>query len=204
MFEKASVNRKYKGSHIPAEIFSEYKVLAITGKMAAGKNYICSIFEQYGWFSIDCDLLVHDAIKEATPLIIKTFQPYADKLNITIVDSNGNINRRALGQVLFSDKLLLTKQESIVYPIITNKIKEIINLHPKTIINATVLYKTPELLELCDALIFVDALFLIRLIRAKKRDKLPLKQILSRFKSQKNLFSEYKAFSKTIITINNW
>jgi hypothetical protein len=35
-------------------------------------------------------------------------------------------------------------------------------------------------------------------MRAKKRDKMPLRQILARFKSQKNLFKEYKNAAKEL------
>ena len=42
-----------------------------------------------------------------------------------------------------------------------------------------------------------------RLIRAKKRDKLPLMQILRRFYSQRNLLKEYKKFSLPITILKN-
>ena len=65
------------------------------------------------------------------------------------------------------------------------------------------LYKTPELLRLCKYIIYVDAPKITRIVRALKRDRMPLRQILSRFATQKGLFSEYKKTGVPIIKITN-
>ena len=71
------------------------------------------------------------------------------------------------------------------------------------LINATVLYKTPELMNLCGGIIFVTAPLLIRLFRARKRDGLPFHQILRRFYAQRMLLKEYRKTGRKIITIRN-
>ena len=70
--------------------------------------------------------------------------------------------------------------------------EDFINTHEKSIINATVLYKTPELLKRCQKIIFVTAPFFTRLRRARNRDHLPYRQIFRRFHAQRNLLKEYK------------
>ncbi|MBQ5907470.1 MAG: dephospho-CoA kinase [Treponema sp.] len=96
--------------------------------------------------------------------------------------------------MIFPNPELLAKQESIVYPIIIEETKKIIsqNKGKNIILNATVLYKTPELLNLCEKIIFVTAPLAVRFIRARKRDKMPFRQIIQRFKSQKNLLKKYQ------------
>ena len=168
------------------------EVVAVVGPMAAGKNYICSQMEKEGWACIDADLLVHDAIDIAKERILDTFTPYAKKKNIKIARHDGSIDRKALGKLLFSIPELLTIQESIVYPIIIKQIEDFIKAHEKSIINATVLYKTPELLALCSKVIYVTAPFFKRLVRARRRDKLPLLQLIRRFYIQRNLLKEYQ------------
>ena len=168
------------------------QVMAVTGPMASGKNYICSQLEKDGWTSIDADILVHQAIEKEKDKILEKFVPYAAQHNIKLTNDDGTINRRALGQLLFSFPELLQIQESIVYPVIIKEIKDFIATKPRAVINATVLYKTPELLELCDKVIYVTAPFFKRLARARRRDKLTLGQILRRFYAQRNLLQEYK------------
>ena len=189
--------------NINADFNTTSAVLALAGPMASGKNYVCSIFEQFGWHSIDADLLVHEAIKKAAPQIIETFQPFESQFNVKITNTDGSINRRALGVILFARPDLLAKQEAIVYPIITSMIQAFIATHDKSIIMATVLYKTPDLLQLCQAIIYVRAPLLTRLKRARRRDLLPLKQIIKRFLSQRHLLKKYQNTNLPIILINN-
>lgn len=183
--------------------FSDFKILCVCGKMASGKNFVCSLFEKNGWKSVDADLLVHSAIEKASDKIKDTFSKDAEKNEIVITNEDGSINRRGLGQLLFNNPVLLRKQEEIVYPVIQKMIEDFIKNHEKTIINATVLYKTPELMDKCEAIVYVKAGFFKRLIRARRRDKLPFSQIFKRNKSQKNLFSYYKKCGKKIIIIKN-
>ena len=184
-------------------------ILCVTGPMAAGKNAVCRILEERGFIALDADRQVHGAIEKAAPEIIKTFSNEAKAQNITLTDKNGRINRRELGRLLFTSKELLSKQESIVYPVIIEETKRFIQKQQELksdadiILNATVLYKTPELLNLCKYIIYVDAPKITRIVRALKRDRMPLRQILSRFASQKNLFSEYKKTGVPIIKITN-
>lgn len=168
------------------------EVVAVVGPMASGKNYICSQMEAQGWSSIDADILVHQAIEQSKDKILEEFSPYASRQNLTLTNTDGTINRRTLGQLLFSFPDLMRIQESIVYPIIIRQIQEFINQHPKSIINATVLYKTPELLNQCSKVLFIKAPFLKRLLRARHRDHLPLFQIIKRFNTQRSLLKEYK------------
>lgn len=184
-------------------------ILCVTGPMAAGKNAVCRILEERGFIALDADKQVHGAIEKAAPEIIKTFSNEAKAQNITLTDENGRINRRELGRLLFTSKELLSKQESIVYPVIIEETKRFIQKQKEQksgadiILNATVLYKTPELLNLCKYIIYVDAPKITRIVRALKRDRMPLRQILGRFASQKNLFSEYKKTGVPIIKITN-
>ena len=182
---------------------SKYNIICVTGQMAAGKNYICSKLEKEGWQASDLDLTAHQAIEECKDEIISAFKGEAEKLGLGIENADGSINRRNLGRLLFKNPSLLARQESIIYPKIISLTKDFIAQNQKVIINATVLFKTPELLNLCDAIVFVKAPFITRLLRARSRDHLPLRQILRRFHAQKNLLKEYQKSGKPIIIINN-
>ena len=180
------------------------QVIAVTGPMAAGKNYICSKMKEEGWASVDADLLVHDAIELVKDKILQTFIPYAEQQNIKLTNEDGSIDRRALGRLLFSFPELLAIQESIVYPIITKQIDNFINGHDKTIINATVLYKTPELLSRCQKILFVTAPLFTRLRRARRRDHLSYLQIFRRFHAQRHLLKEYQKTNLPLEIIKNY
>ena len=163
--------------------------------MAAGKNFICSRLEKEGFVSLDLDTVAHKAISLCAPQILEAFSRVAASRGISLLNADGSLDRRALGKIVFSSPELLAKQEAIVYPKIIELTNQFIeeNNGKNVILNATVLFKTPELLSKCEKILFVKANFLKRLYRAKKRDKLPLRQILARFKNQKKLLARYRA-----------
>ena len=181
------------------------EIICLTGKMASGKNYISKLLLDENSVSVDLDNFGHMAINSCKDQIYNAFNEIAEKKGINLKKVDGSIDRRALGSLIFSDKALIKKQESIVYPEIIKLTKDFIKQNKeKTIyINATLLFKTPELMELCSKIYFVKSNFFIRLYRAKKRDNLPLGQILKRFLAQKDLLKNYKLTGKPIIFIKN-
>lgn len=177
--------------------------------MAAGKNYVSEklIENNPSLVAIDSDQTVHEAISLCTQQILSAFKDDAFRAGIDLRNADGSLNRKALGRLVFPRPELLRKQENIVYPKtieLTKKfIDESLDAGKSVIINATVLYKIPELMSLCSKIIFVTAPFLTRLVRARKRDNLPLRQILSRFRRQKNLLSEYRKTGIEIEIVRN-
>ena len=179
-------------------------ILAVTGSMAAGKNYVSSLLEKKGFLAIDADKCVHQAIEEAKNQILEAFLPIAKEKNIQIQNPEGTINRKNLGSILFSDEKLLQKQESIVHPKVNEIFNRFIDENPdkNIVLNATVLYKTP-VINRCDAIIFVKAPIITRFFRAKRRDNLPSREIFKRFASQFKIFAKYKFLKSDIYSIWN-
>ena len=187
------------------KISSTRKIICVTGKMASGKNTLCSLLEQNDFLCTDADKVVHKVINDATPKILETFNEYAIQKGITLSNPDGTLNRKNLGELLFQNPTLLKKQEDIIYPLYIEETQKIISSNPSCniILNATVLYKTPQLMNQCDFIIFVKSSAIQRFFRVCKRDNIKIKNILQRFYSQKNLYNEYKATNIPIIKIKN-
>lgn len=189
------------------------RIICLTGKMAAGKNHIASLMaggdfpralsdaicaRGAGIAAIDLDETAHEAVALCAPQILAAFSDEAARRGVTLTREDGSLDRRALGKIVFSDKNLLARQESIVHPKITAMVSDFIseNTGKTIVLNATVLYKTPELLSRCGAIIFVRSCLIKRLLRARRRDKLPLRQILARLRNQRRLLAEYRKFAR--------
>ena len=173
--------------------------------MAAGKNATAKLLEKRGWLCIDADALVHEAIESEADKIIRTFSQDAQKRGIDIVRQDGSIDRRSLGKIVFSDTSLLAKQEAIVYPAIEKcAMQKIDSSEAKNIaLNAAVLYKTPTLMRMCRAILYVEAPFWVRLLRAKKRDGEAIRAICKRFRAQRGLYRNYKQTGIPIVKVRN-
>ena len=173
-------------------------ILCVTGPMAAGKNAAASILEQMGYACIDADLAGHKAVENASGKIFARFAEEAKKKGLSLRNEDGSVNRRALGEVVFSSPQLLQAHEAIVYPETERIIREFIEEKQKDssipggVINAAVLYKLPDILRQVQFVLYVDAPVIMRYFRARKRDRLSPKKILERFARQKNLFAKYQ------------
>ncbi|MCQ2613475.1 MAG: dephospho-CoA kinase [Treponemataceae bacterium] len=180
-------------------------ILCVTGPMAAGKNVAAHILEELGFLSIDADVSVHQAVEDSHAEIIAAFGDIAENRGIKLENPDGTINRRAVGEIVFSDPALLAKQESIVHPAVARILNSFIDDNPgrNIVLNATVLYKTEQVLKRCDGVLFVDAPALTRMIRAKRRDNIPLAQIFRRFRSQRKIFAKYKKINSDIYRVWN-
>lgn len=179
-------------------------IICVTGPMAAGKNAAADILEQKGFACVDADIVAHKAIENSRQKILEEFGPLAAEKKINLLNTDGTINRRNLGAILFTDKALIEKQESIVYPEVNSLLEQFIeqNKGRSIVINATLLYKVP-LIKKMDFVLFIDAPRFLRLKRALKRDKLSVKQILQRFYAQNNLFAKYKISNADIRRVWN-
>ncbi len=170
-------------------------VLGVSGPMAAGKNLAADILEGKGWAAVDADVLVHEVIEEKKDEVVRAFSSEAGRLGLSLLKADGSVDRRAVGRIIFGHPELVARQEGIVYPGVNERIDVFLEENRRAgrdcLINATLLYKVPSIYKL-DALLFVDAPLFLRLLRARARDGLPVRQILARFKSQGNLFSQYR------------
>jgi len=204
-------------------------VICVAGPIAAGKNYVCSILEERGFFCVDADQEIHKIIGEKQAEILSRFIQIAASRGINLRAADGSLDRRALGKLLFKDSALLAEQEKILYPEFVARVQALIDANnnalqaqeggvteiagkPETArglaINAALLYKTPSLLRQCKKIIYVDAPLLVRAWRIRRRDRLPLLQIIRRIKSQKGLFKEYERFAADygikMVRVWNW
>ncbi len=181
-------------------------LICVTGPMAAGKNLASDILEQMGFAAVDADVLVHSVIEteEVKNKIIETYSDIAQKLGLSLLNLDGTICRKAVGQIIFANPELMAKQESIIYPALIGILDDFMeqNKNKDALINATVLYKVDTISKM-DFVLYVDAPMIVRFFRARKRDGMTVCHILERFKSQKNLFSKYKKSNADIRKVWN-
>ncbi|XP_046585240.1 bifunctional coenzyme A synthase-like [Haliotis rubra] len=90
---------------------SPYRI-GLTGGTASGKSSICRRLEGLGAGVVDCDKLGHEAYKPGTPAYDKIKQTFGEG----IVGSDGEINRKKLGGIVFSDRSKLDELNKIVWP----------------------------------------------------------------------------------------
>ena len=162
-----------------------YRNIGLTGAIGSGKNTAAEIFQDLGFYVIDSDVSSRKVMQQGE----KAYKEIVDFFGKDILLDNKDINRKALGEIVFKDKSKLHKLESIVHPAVTlyeKKLKSDIFARDN---KAIVIVHAALLIETCDKSDF-DMMIVIhadkntRLNRVIKRDNRSAKEIEDIINSQ--------------------
>ncbi|MGC8789953.1 MAG: dephospho-CoA kinase [Desulfurella sp.] len=153
--------------------------VGLTGSIATGKSTVANMFKELGAYVIDADEIAHDALKKNQ----NTHKQIIEVFGESILDENGNIDRKKLGAIVFNDKQKLTLLESIIHPFVQQKRREIEESILKKEKNAIIIYDVPLLFEKhledsFDKIIVVYAKKEIQIERLMKRQNLTYDEAL--------------------------
>jgi dephospho-CoA kinase len=91
--------------------------IALTGSIATGKSSTVKLLEDAGFHIIDADQIAHQILDEE-------HQSIADLFGETLV-SEGKVDRKALGAIVFSDSNKRKALESLLHPLIYKEIERL-------------------------------------------------------------------------------
>jgi len=97
------------------------RVIGITGNMGTGKSTVLRMLEELGAKAIDADLLVHLVMAKGTTVYKEVVGAFGEG----ILNSPGEIDRKRLAALVFSDGEALKRLEAIVHPVVEGLIWEI-------------------------------------------------------------------------------
>jgi dephospho-CoA kinase len=172
-------------------------LIGLTGLYCAGKNHVGRLLEVRGIPVLDVDKLGHRVIETEAQIILERF-------GAGILGGGGKIDRKRLGARVFGKPEEIAALEGIIHPAVNRETDRWIEQTAgKTrVINAALLQRSSAFTKL-DCIILVTAPVLIRLLRARKRDKLPWAAIFQRFKSQKEFKAQYFSNKTDIYRVSN-
>ena len=129
-------------------------LIGLTGNIATGKSTVAKMLEDLGATVIDADALVHELQRKGTPVyddIVAAFGP-------GILDPTGEIDRKALGAIVFADPAQLRALESIVHPaVLIESMRRIAEAPTPVIVYEAIKLIEAGRAEMCDALWVVTA-----------------------------------------------
>lgn len=96
-------------SNIPGKF-----VIGLTGNIATGKSVVRRMLEHLGAYTIDADALSHRTYAKGAP----GYQQVIDKFGRWLVNKDGEIDRKKLGNLVFSDAEAMKQLEAIVHPLV--------------------------------------------------------------------------------------
>jgi dephospho-CoA kinase len=159
-------------------------ILGIVGGIGSGKSALADELVKLGGYLIAADKLGHEALRQAD---IKG--RVIERWGRELLDTTGEIQRRALGRIVFADAAELRELEVMVFPYIGKRIHEEIakaNQHSPArfiVLDAAIMMETGWDKN-CDRVIFVDVPKEIRLERLRRQRHWNAEEVGSREKAQ--------------------
>ena len=168
--------------------------IAITGKIGSGKTSLCNIIKKIGYKVYESDKEVEKLLKRAQ-IIEEVKLLYKGKIR-NLIDNNGNIDKKILGDFLFSNKNELGKLEKLLYPLLEGQKKKFVeeNSNEEFIFFDIPLLFEKKMHKKFDKIIFLDVSKEIqekRVLKRKGMTKNKLDNILNNQSYDISIFKEF-------------
>ena len=91
----------------------------LTGGVASGKSTVARMFEELGAKVIDADRIGHELLGSTQP----PYNEIVRRFGKEVLDASGEIDRRRLGAIVFSDAAKLRELNAILHPRIIERVE---------------------------------------------------------------------------------
>jgi dephospho-CoA kinase len=176
------------------------KIIGLTGSIGSGKNEVAKILRRRGAFVIDADKAAHTLYVPQSPVwreLVKAF-------GLKILFRGEKINRKKLGEIVFSDKQKLQELNRIVHPYLKEEIvKEIEHRAQITEHRTQIVVINAAVLKEIGLIDYVDEVWVVVASKEKRLERL-LKAGLSKEEAQRRIASqaseeEYQEIADVVI-----
>ena len=118
-------------------------VVGITGGIGSGKSVVAGVFKRMGAFVIDADVIGKEILESDEGIIRKVIQTFGKE----IVQEDGSIDRKKLGNIVFSDQVKLRNLNKIIQPVLVQSVKDEISdslrlrMHDIVAVDAAIIFE---------------------------------------------------------------
>ncbi|HZJ77049.1 MAG TPA: dephospho-CoA kinase, partial [Oscillospiraceae bacterium] len=88
------------------------RIIGVTGGIASGKTTASNILKELGAIIIDADKIARKVVERGRPALDEIKKHFGTEILL----ENGGLNRKKLGDIVFSDPKLLEKLNKIIHP----------------------------------------------------------------------------------------
>ncbi len=175
------------------------KIIGLTGGIGSGKSTASAYMKEKGCEIIDADIIARQMTAKGAPALKEIREAFGDGFFL----EDGSLNRKALGDLVFSDREKLAFLQRIVTEKVIEAIeKELLSLRKKgfsgiAVIDAPLLFEC-GMEDIADENWLVSADLEKRIERVSRRDNLSRGQVISRINCQMSQ-EEKEKYSRCIL-----
>jgi len=141
--------------------------IGLTGGIGSGKSTVATRMAELGAIVIDADALAREVVAPGTPGLARVIE----RFGAGVLTSKGQLDRPALGRIVFADPAALADLNAIVHPLVGERTAEVMTRAGE---DDVIVYDVPLLVEnnlaaAYDAVLVVEAPLEIRLRRLVER-----------------------------------
>ena len=143
-------------------------IIGITGGIGSGKSFIAALFGELGCAVIDADAHVREAYLD--PAVRHVLGQWWGS---AVFKEDGSVDRGAIARRIFNDSADRARLEGLIHPIVNAARQREMGILASDAGTVAFVWDTPLLFEVgldsqCDAVVFVDAPFDLRLERVAR------------------------------------
>lgn len=165
------------------------KIIGITGGIASGKSTVVAEIKKHGYQVIDADQVVHELQAKGG----KLYQALCNWLGTDILQENGELDRKKLGQLIFSSKDMLEKSSCLQNGIIREELARRRDELAKT---QDVFFMDIPLLIEHDYMEWFDVIWLVHLDEKTQLERLVMRNHFSKEEAKKRMASQMSTEAK--------
>lgn len=175
------------------------RIIGLTGGISTGKTTVSNYLHQkYQIPILDADIYAREAVKLNSPILQKIINRYGAK----VVNSNGELNRAVLGEIVFNNSDEKKWVENQIHPFVYDCfVKNLKSLNKEIICLVIPLLFEADFTNLVTEIWVVSCQYLTQINRLKIRNSLTEKQAIARIKNQLPL-SEKEALADIVLDNN--
>lgn len=177
-------------------------IAGLTGGIATGKSTVSKILDGLGAHIVDADKIAREAVSPGMP----AWEDIKRVFGKDVLSATGEVDREALGRIVFSDPLKRGRLEEIVHPEVRRIMDERIRSIHTGFSDAVVVLDVPLLIETrmdkgLDEVIVVYCPEDVQIKRLMDRDRISREDALARVRAQMPI--EEKKLHATMLVDNS-
>ncbi|MBD2871580.1 dephospho-CoA kinase [Paenibacillus arenilitoris] len=162
--------------------------IGLTGGIASGKSTVARMLAERGALLVDADQVAREVVLPGE----KALEAIASAFGQAVLEADGSLNRKALGDIVFRDKAKLARLEAITHPAIRERMQHRIHSyeerHPDRLVVADIplLYETKQQ-HLYDGVMVVYVPSDLQRARLMERNEIPAEEAERRISLQMDI-----------------